>query len=98
AAVRRGPAAPLHAVDGAEVAVLARPFVPDRDAALAQPVVVARAREEPQQLVDDGLEVDFFGRDERKALAQVEAHLVPEDAARARAGAVGFGGAMFKDM
>src|SRR3954467_3580259 len=37
AAVRRRPAAPLHAVDGTEVAVLACPLVPDRDAPLLQP-------------------------------------------------------------
>ena len=53
-AVRRGPAAPLHAIHGPSFAVFARPLVPDGHAALFEPVVVARTREEPQQLNDDG--------------------------------------------
>ena len=36
-AAGRRPAAPLHAVDRPEVAVLAGPLVPDRDAVLLQP-------------------------------------------------------------
>src|SRR5688572_6551665 len=38
--------------------------------------------------MDDGLHVQLLGRHQRKALRQVKAHLVPEDAARAGAGAV----------
>jgi hypothetical protein len=87
-AVRRGPAAPLHAVHRAQVAVLARPLVPDGHAALFEPVVVARPREEPQQLHDDGLEVHLLGGHQRKALFQVEPHLVAEHARGARAGPV----------
>src|SRR5205085_4219699 len=73
-------------------------FVPDRHAALAQPVVVARTLQEPQQLVDDRLQVHLLRGDEREAFGQVEAHLLAEDAARARACAVRLGCAMRVDM
>ena len=79
-----GQRAPLHAVDRPEVAVGPGPLVPDRHAALLQPARVAVAAQEPQQLEDDRLEVHLLGRDERKALAQVEAHLVAEHAASCR--------------
>ena len=45
--------------------------------------------QEPEQLVDDRLEVQLLGGDERKAGGQIEAHLVAEHAERAGAGAVG---------
>ena len=55
ATVRRGQAAPLLAVNRAELAVLIGPLVPDADAVLAQVADVGVALEEPQQLVNDGL-------------------------------------------
>ena len=42
--------------------------------------------------------MNFFGGDQRKALAQIEAHLVAEHTARAGAGAVGFFDPMRVDM
>jgi hypothetical protein len=54
AAVGLGPGAPLPAVDGAEVAVRVRPFVPDGDAVGLQRPYVGVAGQEPQQFVDDG--------------------------------------------
>src|SRR6185436_9013561 len=89
--VRGRPAAPLHAVDRPEIAVLRSPIVPDRDAVLLQPARIPVTAEEPQQLVGDRGEVHLLGRDEWKAVAQVEAHLVPEDTDRARTGAVVLG-------
>ena len=74
--VRRGPAAPLHAVDRTQVTVSARPFVPNTHAAFFQPVVVAGTGEEPQQFNDDGFEVNFFRGDQWKALTQIETHLM----------------------
>ena len=87
-AVRRRPAAPLHAVDGAEIAVLVGPLVPDRDAVLLQPADVSLAAKKPQQLVGDRREMHLLGRHEREALGEIEAHLVAEDADRSRSGAV----------
>ena len=94
AAIRRGPAAPLHAIDRPQVTVLARPLVPNRDAALAQPVVVAGPGEKPQQLLNDGAQVHLLGGDQRKALVQVKPHLVAKHALGARARAVPFGHAL----
>ena len=88
----------MGAVDGAQFAIGVGPFVPDRHAVVLQPAHVGRALEEPQQFIDDGLDVDLLGRHQRKAVLQVEAHLVAEHGARAGAGAIGFVGAMFVDM
>ena len=100
-AVGLGPAAPLHAVDRAQVAgFLVGPFVPDGAAALLQPFHIAVAAQKPQQLKDDGLQVHLLGRDQGEAFIEVEAHLVAEHAARARARAraVGLGRAMLEHM
>ena len=43
--------------------------------------------------MDDRLDVHLLGGDERKAVGQIEAHLPPEQAQRAGAGAVPFAGA-----
>ena len=56
----RGPAAPLVAVDGPEVAVLVGPLVPDADAAVLQPLHVGVAAQEPQQLGEDADRVCTF--------------------------------------
>ena len=91
-ATRLGPAAPLHAVHGAQVAgFFVGPFVPDGAAALLQPLDVAVATKKPQQLIDDGLEVHFFGGDQWKAFVQIKAHLVAKHAACARAGTITLG-------
>ncbi len=93
-AVRRGPATPLHAVHGAEVAVFAGPFVPNGDVAFFEPVVVARTREEPQQLLNNGAQMNFFGGHQREAFIEVKTHLVAKHASGACASAVGLGNAM----
>jgi hypothetical protein len=89
-AIWGGPAAPLHAVNGAKVAVFAGPFIPNRYVAFFEPVVVARPRQEPQQLLNDGAQVNLLGGDQRKPIVQIEAHLMAKHALGARAGAVGF--------
>ena len=88
ASVGRRPRAPLVAVDRAEVAGLVGPLVPDRDVVLVQPRDVRVAADEPDQLADDGRDVDLLRRHEREAGAQIEAHLGPEDGERPGAGAV----------
>jgi len=89
ATVGPGPAAPLHAIHRPQTAVGARPFVPDGAAALLQPFHIVVTAQKPQQLDDDGFEEHFFGGHQRKALAQVKAHLVAKHAGGAGAGAVG---------
>ncbi len=56
-----GPCTPLVSVDGSKLAILVGPLVPNGDAMLLQPTDVGVATKEPQQLVDDGLEVEFLG-------------------------------------
>ena len=98
AAVGRGPAAPLDAVNGAEFAVGIRPFVPDGDALVLHPLHVGLAAQEPQQLHGHGLEMHALGGDQRKAFAEVKAHLPSKHAERAGAGAVRFMRAVGKDV
>src|SRR3546814_394786 len=92
------PTAPLHAIYRAQVAAFVGPFVPDAYASFLQPAHVRIAAQKPQQFNKNAFGVQFFGGDQRKALAQVETHLVTEDRPRAGAGAVGFGLTLFVDM
>ena len=66
AAVGRRPAAPLVAVDRAELAVGVGPLVPDRHAGRLQRAHVGLAAQEPEQLVDDRLGVHLLGRHQRE--------------------------------
>jgi hypothetical protein len=77
-----------RAIDRSEIAVRIGPFVPDGDAVLLQIADIGVAAQEPDQLVDDRFQVQLLGRDQRKALGEVEAHLVAEHRERAGAGAV----------
>src|SRR5437868_2794619 len=79
------PTSPLVAINRSQLAGRIRPFVPDGDAMLLQPMHIGFAAQEPQQLIDDGFEVDFLGRDQGKAFGEVEAHLMAENRARASA-------------
>src|SRR5262249_16998915 len=88
AAVGGRPRAPLPSVHRAEVAALVRPFVPDGDAVLVEVADIGVAGEKPQQLVNDGFQVHFLGRQQREAGRKIEAHLVAEHGQRAGAGAV----------
>ncbi len=68
-AIRAAPVAPLRSIDAAEVAFLIGPLVPDGDIVFPQVAGVCLAFQEPEQLVNDGAEVEFFRGEERKALA-----------------------------
>lgn len=74
------PASPLGSIHGSQFAILVGPFVPDAHPVFFEVGDVGGAFEEPQQLVYDGLEVEFFGRDQRKALAEIKPQLVTEHA------------------
>jgi len=92
------PAAPLCAVDGAEISVFIGPFIPDFYAVFLQIFDICVTGEEPEELVNDGAEVAFFGGDEGEALCEVEAHLAAKDAEGSGSGAVFFFGAVFEDV
>ena len=53
---------------------------------------------EPQELVDDGFEMNLLGREEREAFTEVETHLVAEHALRAGTGAVALHDSVLTDM
>ena len=65
---------------------------------LVEKVDVGVASQKPQQFINDGLQVAFFGRDERKTFRQIKPDLVAKYGKRPRTGAVGFFMSMFKDM
>src|SRR5690349_15090745 len=85
-------------VNRTEIAAGVRPFIPDRDAVLLQIADIGVAGEEPQQLVDDRLDMQLLGRDQREALAEVEAHLVAEHALGAGARAVALDDALVENV
>jgi hypothetical protein len=96
--VGRAPVAPLRTINAAQAAVLVRPFVPDRHAVLVEIFDVGVAAQEPEQLVNDGLGVDFLGREQREIISQIEACLGAKHGIRAGARAVGLELSMFEDM
>ncbi|MPM91875.1 hypothetical protein SDC9_139009 [bioreactor metagenome] len=98
ASVGGGPAAPLVAVDGAQLAVRRRPLVPDVDLVLDQPVDIRRALEEPEQFSEDSAGEDLLRGEQRKAGLQIEAHLIAEDAARPCSGPIGLVDAVIENM
>ena len=97
-AVGRRPRAPLMSVDGAQFSVLVGPLVPDGHAMVLQVPDVRVAAQEPDELVEDGLQMHFLGRDQRKPFGEVEAHLIAEDAPGPGPGAVGLPGSVLQDV
>ena len=87
--------APLRAVNGAEVAILISPFIPNRYAVFLKPADVCVTSQHPEQFVDDGFEVKFFSGEKRESLRKLESRLRTENRICAGAGAVGLLLAMF---
>src|SRR3954452_927197 len=85
-ALPTGPRAPLATVNRPQLALGICPLVPNCYAMYVEIANIGFAAEEPQQFVDDRLEMHLLRRDEREALCQIETHLVSEDAAGAGAG------------
>src|SRR4029450_2036545 len=80
AAAGSRPGPPLVAVDGPELTVCICPLIPDGHPLLPKPFDVGRTLDEPQQLSDDRPSVQPFGREQRKTLTQIKAHLVAKRA------------------
>ena len=55
-------------------------------------------RSEPEEFMDDGFEVAFFGCNQGKSFVQIKPHLITKDRFGAGASSVGFGCAGFKDF
>jgi hypothetical protein len=97
-AIRRRPAAPLLAIDRAQIALGIGPFVPDPDAIVLQIFDVGVPGEKPQQFMNDGFGVQLLGGQQGKTIRQRESHLVAKDGERPRTGAVFPAHAMVPDM
>lgn len=82
------PFTPLTTVHGAQITVFVCPFIPNGHAVLLQVADIGATFQEPEQLVDDGAQVQLFRGEAGEAFAEVEARLPPEHADGARAGAV----------
>ena len=87
-ATRRLPTAPLLAINRPQIAVCIGPLIPNRDAVLFQIGDICIAGQKPEQLVNDGLQVQFLGRQNRKTVTQIKSHLMAEHRQSAGAGAV----------
>ena len=90
AAVVVGPRTPLVTIDGTEFAVLVGPLVPDTDAVLLEVLHVGVAFEEPEQFVDDRLQMELLRGEQGEAVVEVVTRLGAEDADGAGACAVAF--------
>ncbi len=97
-AIGRDPRPPLLAVDGAELAIIVGPFIPNCDLVLVEITNIRFSAQKPEQLVNDRPQVELLGREQRKALAQIEPHLVAKHAARAGARAVAFDDAVIENV
>jgi len=62
----------LPSVDRPELTLFVRPLVPDADAVILEIFDVGVAGEEPEQSVNDRLEMQLLGRRQREAFGQVE--------------------------
>ena len=85
-------------VDRTEIAVLISPLVPDGHVVVVQVADIGIALQKPQQLVNDGAQMQFLGGDQRKPLGEIEAHLVAEHADRTGAGTILLAGAVVAHM
>ena len=98
ASVRSRPAAPLMPVNRPQLPLRISPLIPDGDAVLVEVADIGIACDKPEQLVDNGLQVDFFGRKQRKTRRKVEAHLITEYAPGTYARTVFFRSTVSQDM
>ena len=90
AAVVVGPRTPLVTIDGTELTVFVGPLVPDADAVLLEVFHVGVALEEPEQFVDDRLQVELLRGEQGESVIEVVTRLGAEDADGAGACTVTF--------
>src|SRR5262245_24001455 len=69
-AIGGAPIAPLRAVDAAEVALLVGPLVPDGHSAFVEVTDVRIAAQKPEEFVNDGFEMELFGREQGKSFPE----------------------------
>ena len=84
-------------IDRSEFAVLVGPLVPDTDTMFLEVLDVGVALEEPEQFVDDGLQMKFLCGEQGETVVEVVARLGAEDADGTCTGTVTFFGAFGED-
>ena len=78
-----------HTVTHAQFVIVAVGIVvPDMNTVFDQITDVGVALQKPEQFVDHPLQKDLLGRQQREPLAEIEPHLMAEDAPRTRSRAV----------
>ena len=84
-------------IDGTEFSVLVGPLIPDAYTVLLEVFHVGVALEEPEQFVDDRLQVELLRGEQGETVVEVVTRLGAEDADGAGACAVTFLGAFGED-
>jgi hypothetical protein len=82
-AVSRRPRAPLIAIHWSQFALFIRPLIPNRHAVFVQIANVGVAPQKPKQFMNNRAQMQLLRRHRRKALAQIEAHLIAKHTQRA---------------
>src|SRR5690606_24755303 len=95
---RGRPTSPLLAINRSEIPVFIRPFIPYAHAVLVQIANVCIPLQEPQEFINDRLQMQLFGCAQRKSFTQIKPHLMAEDADRPRTRPVRLLDAIVKNM
>jgi len=74
--IRCRPASPLVPIYMAQLSIFIGPFIPDLYPMVVEVSCIGIAIEKPEQLMNDGFQVKFFGGHQWETILQVKAHLV----------------------
>jgi hypothetical protein len=97
-AVGSFPGSPLLAIYRPQFTVLVCPLVPDAYPIFRKVAYVGFTFYEPQQFMDNTLNVKLLGCNQRKPMLQVETHLVTENAPGSSTSAVSFVNSLVQNM
>ena len=75
-----GPRAPLVTIHGTQFSILISPLVPDADTVFLEVFHVGIAFQEPEQFVDDTLQMEFFRGQQGEPIVEVITTLGTKDA------------------
>ena len=75
-------------VDGPQLTIFIRPCVPYGDPVFCKILDVGVTSQEPKQFMNNRLEMQFLGGENRKPFSQVKTHLMAEDTLGSGAGAI----------
>src|SRR4051794_35469325 len=70
ASINGSPITPLRPIDSPKIASFIRPFIPDRNAVIVEVFYIRLPTQKPEQLVNDGFDVQLFGRQQRKPIVE----------------------------